>query len=173
MASSPITSQQIYGEKMETVTVGGDCSREVKRHKEVKPVNPKGNQPWIFIGKADAEAPILWPPDAKMWKRPWCWERLKAKGERGGRGGWMASLTQWTWVWANSGRQWRTEKPGMLQSLGLQRVRHDWMNNSNNPEKFNISGSEEGVKICILNNHLKCFWCKWCLWLHPERHSRL
>ena len=35
--------------------------------KEVKPVNPKGNQPWIFIGKTNAEAPILWPPDAKNW----------------------------------------------------------------------------------------------------------
>ena len=45
MASSPITSWQIDGEKMETVTVGGDCSHEVKRHKKVKPVNPKGNQP--------------------------------------------------------------------------------------------------------------------------------
>ena len=56
--------------------------------KEMKPVNPKGNQPWIFIGKTDAEAeaPILWSRDAKswlIWKRPWCWERLKAKRRRG------------------------------------------------------------------------------------------
>ena len=52
---------------------------------EIKPVNPKGNQPWIFIGRTEAEAPTLWPPDAKsrlIAKRPWCWERLKAKGER-------------------------------------------------------------------------------------------
>ena len=41
--------------------------------------------------------------------------------------GWMASPTQWTWVWASSGRQWRTEKPGVLQSVGLQRVRHYWV----------------------------------------------
>ena len=67
--------------------------------KEIKPVNPKGNQSWIFIGRidAEAEAPILWPPDAKNWhwKRPWCWERLKAGGEGDDRGrdGWMASLT--------------------------------------------------------------------------------
>ena len=58
--------------------------------KEIKPVNPKGNQPWIFNGRTDAkaEAPVLWPPDGKEpshWKRPWCWERLKAKGEEGGR----------------------------------------------------------------------------------------
>ena len=41
---------------------------------------------------------------------------------------WMVSLTQWTWIWANSGKQWRTGKPGVLQSLGLQRFGHDWVN---------------------------------------------
>ena len=63
------------------------------------------------------------------WKRPWCWERLKVRGEGDDRGwdGWMASATQWTWVWVNSGSWWWTEKPGMLQSVGLQRVRHDWV----------------------------------------------
>ena len=47
-----------------------------------------------------------WCEELTHWKRPWCWERLKAKEEGGGRGwdGWMASLTQWTWIWANSGR---------------------------------------------------------------------
>ena len=75
-----------------------------------KPVNPKGNQSWIVFGRTDAEAEplILWLPDGKsrlIGKRPWCWERLKAGGEGDGRGwdGWMASPTQWTWVWANSG----------------------------------------------------------------------
>ena len=63
------------------------------------------------------------------WKSPWCWERLKAKGERGGRGceGWMASPTQWTWVWANSGRWWRIGRPGVLQSMNSQWVRHDFV----------------------------------------------
>ena len=58
---------------------------------------------------------------------PWCWERLKAGGEGGDSGwdGWMASMTQRTWVWANSGRWRRIGKPGMLQFMGLQRVRHD------------------------------------------------
>ena len=62
-----------------------------------------------------------------LWKRPWCWKKLRAIGEVGDRGwdGWMASLTHWTWVWANSGRQWRTEKPGVLQFMGSQRVRHN------------------------------------------------
>ena len=57
--------------------------------KEIQPVNPKGNQPQIFIRRTDAEAeaPVLWPPDAKScWKRPLCWESWKAKGERGSRG---------------------------------------------------------------------------------------
>ena len=83
--------------------------------KEIKLVNPKGNQPWIFTGRigAEAEAPLFWPPDGKTTpsKRPWCWKRLRAGGEGDGRGreGWMASPIQWTWVWASSGRWWRTE----------------------------------------------------------------
>ena len=100
--------------------------------KEIKPVSSEGNQPWILIGRtnAEAEAPIFWQSDAKSWlteNRPWCWERLKARGEGGGRGwdGWMASLTQWTWVWANSRRWWRTGRPGVLQSRGSQRAGHD------------------------------------------------
>ena len=98
--------------------------------KEIKPVNCKGNQSWIFIGRTDAEAetPILWPSDAKNWKRPWCWERLKVGGEGDDRGwdGWMASSTRWTWIWVSSGSWWWTGKPGVLQSMGLQRVRHNW-----------------------------------------------
>ena len=62
------------------------------------------------------------------WKRRWCWERLKARREGDDRGwdGWMASLTQWTWVWVNSSSWWWTGRPGMLQSMGLQRVGHNW-----------------------------------------------
>ena len=67
--------------------------------KEIKPVSPKGNQPWIFIGRTDtkAETPKLWPTwfeELTHLKRPWCWERLKAGGEGDDRGwhGWMASM---------------------------------------------------------------------------------
>ena len=60
-------------------------------------------------------------------KRSWCWERLKAgEGDDRGWDGWMASLTQWTWVWVNSGSWWWTGRPGMLQSMGSQRVGLDW-----------------------------------------------
>ena len=56
-----------------------------------------------------------------------CWERLKAGEEdNGGWDGWMASLTQWTWVWVSSGSWWWTGRPGMLQFMGSQRVGHDW-----------------------------------------------
>ena len=57
----------------------------------------------------------------------WCWERLRADGERGNRGwdGWMVSLTQWTWIWARSRRWWRSGKPVMLQSMGSHRIPHN------------------------------------------------
>ena len=98
--------------------------------KKIKPVNPKGNKSWIFIGKTDAEAeaPILWPPDAKNWlirKDPYARKvRAGEKGDDRGWDGWMVSLTQWTWIWGNSRRWWRAGEPGMLQSMGSQRVRH-------------------------------------------------
>ena len=100
--------------------------------KEIQPVHPKGNQSWIFIGRTDVEAETntvaIWCEELPHWKRPWCWERLKAGGEGDDRGwdGWMASLIQWTWVWVNSGSWWWTGRLGVLQSMGLQRVGHDW-----------------------------------------------
>ena len=99
---------------------------------ELQPVHPKGNQSWIFTGKTDAEVetPILWPPDAKNWLTWKDWERLKAGGKGDDRGwdGWMASPTQCTWVWVNSGSWWWTGRPGVLQSMGSQsRTRlSDW-----------------------------------------------
>ena len=64
-----------------------------------------------------------------QWKRPWCWERLRADGEEGVRGwdGWMASPMQWAWTWANSRRWWGTGKLGVLQSMGSERVLNDWV----------------------------------------------
>ena len=70
-----------------------------------------------------------WCKQLTHWKRPWCWERLKAGGEGDNRGqdGWMASSIKSTWMWANSERYWRTGKPGVLQAMGLQRIEHDWV----------------------------------------------
>ena len=69
---------------------------------------------------------LIWRTDSL--EKPWCWERLNAGGEGDNRGwdGWMASPSRWTWVWASSGSWWWTGKTGMLQSIGLQRVGHDW-----------------------------------------------
>ena len=100
--------------------------------KEIQPVYPKGNQSRIFIGRTDVEAatPILWPPDAKNWL---IWKDPDAgKDWSGGEGddrGWdgqMASQTPWIWVWVNSGCWWWTRSPGVLQSMGSQRVGHGW-----------------------------------------------
>ena len=68
-----------------------------------------------------------WCKEPTHWKSLWCWERLRAGGEQDDRewDGWMASLSQWTRVWAIPGRLWRAEKPGMLQSMESQRVRHN------------------------------------------------
>ena len=101
--------------------------------KEIKPVSLKQNQSWIFIGRIDAEAEalIIWPPDIKNWligKYPDAGKRLKVGGEEDDRGwdGWMASRTQWTWVWVSSGSWWWTGKPCVLQSMGLDMT--EWLN---------------------------------------------
>ena len=100
--------------------------------KKITPVNPKGNQSWIFVGRTDAEGetPILWPPDAKDWligKDP---DAGKTEGRRK-RGQQRRRCldgitTQWTWTWVSSGSWWWTEKPGVLQSMRSQRIRHNW-----------------------------------------------
>ena len=102
--------------------------------KKVQPVHPKGDQSWVFIGRTDAKAetPILWPPHAKSWfigkdpdaGRDWGQEE---KGDDRGWDGWMSTLTQWTWVWVNSGSWWWTGRPGVLRFMGSQRVGHGWV----------------------------------------------
>ena len=94
--------------------------------KEIKPVHPKGNPSWIFIGRTDAEAetPILWPPDAKnwlIWKFPDAvkdWRQCEKGTTEDELVGWH-QMTWWTWVWASSWSWWWTGKPGVLQSMGF------------------------------------------------------
>ena len=105
--------------------------------KEIQPVHYEGDQPWVFFGRNDAKAEslVLWPPHVKSWLigKDWCWEGLGAGGEEDNRGwdGWMALLTQWTWVWVNSGSWWWTGRPGVLWFMGSQRVGHDWVTELN------------------------------------------
>ena len=88
-------------------------------------------QDWCWSWNSNTLA--TWCEELTPWKRPWCWESLKAGGEGDDRGwdGWMASPTQWTWVWASSGCWWWTGRPGVLQSMASQRVRHDWVTELN------------------------------------------
>ena len=99
--------------------------------KEIQPVHPKENQSLIFTGRTDAEAeaPIIWPPDAKSWligKDPDVgkdWRQEEKGMTEDEMAGWYHHPT---WVWVNSRRWWRTGKTGVLQSVGSQRVRHNW-----------------------------------------------
>ena len=81
---------------------------------------------WCWSGNSNTLA--TWCEELTHWKRPWCWERLRAGGEGDDRGwdAWMASPTRWTWVSVDSGNWWWTGRSGMLQFMALQRVRHDW-----------------------------------------------
>ena len=168
--------------------------------KEIQPVHPKGNQSWIFTGRTDAKSfswswnsntLTTWWKEPTHCKRPWCWERLKVGEEGDDRGwdGWMESSTPWTWIWASSGSWWWIGKPGMLQSMGLQRVGHDWATGMNWTEemdyianitsdlqkRFNetsqglsfskLSNGRGGfclLKICPLFNQHS--WPSWVLW---------
>ena len=131
----------------------------------------RSNQSWIFIGRTDAEAetPILWPPDAKNWligKDPDVGKDLKAGGEGDDRGwdGWMASLTQWTWVWVGSGR-WCWTGPGMLQSMGSQRLRYNWATELN--WKFlALQRHLRNSSTCSIRKHF--FHLLWLVRFHPS-----
>ena len=101
--------------------------------KEIKPVHPKGNQPWIFTGRTDAKAetPILWLHDAKSWfirKDPDAgkdWNQEEKGMTENEMIGWHH---QWTWVWVKSGSWWWTGRPGVLQFMGSQKVRQEQLN---------------------------------------------
>ena len=127
------------------------------------PVHPKGIQSWIFIGRTDAEAetPILWPPEAKNWL---IWkdadaERLKVGGEGDNRGwdGWMASLTQWTWVsklqeLVMDREAWHASVHGVSKSWTRQR---DWTELSNwtpppPPNPVNSTFKSNTLSACIV-----------------------
>ena len=101
---------------------------------------------------------LTWRTDSL--EKPWCWERLNAGGEGDDRGwdGWIASPTQWTWVWVSSRSWWWTGKPGVLQSMGSQRVGHDWAIELNWTGLYLLEVSHCSVaKLCLtLCNPMDC-----------------
>ena len=105
-----------------------------------------------------------WCEELTHLKRPWCWEWLRAggEGEDGGWDGWMASPTQWTWVWVDFGSWWWTRRPGVLRFMGLQRVRHDW-------------ATELNWTVCHICSLLLRFMGRSLGWGHgnPLQHSYL
>ena len=131
--------------------------------RDIQPVHPKGNQSWVFIGRTD----VKWNSstlttsceELTHWKRPWCWEGLRAgaEGDNGGGDGWMASPTRWTWGLVDPGSSWWTGMPGVLQFKGSQRVRHNWVTelNWNRPMKF--------YSLCFA----------YCVYLESESESHL
>ena len=111
---------------------------------------------WCWSWSSNILAP--WCKEPTHWKRPLCWERLEAKGERGSRG-LDASPTRWTWIWANSGRYWRTGEPGVLQSMGSHSVRHDWVRTTMSDPTMPLLGiCPKGSRISkrYLHTHVHC-----------------
>ena len=111
-----------------------DCKELISILKEISP------QYWLegLMLNWNFNTLATWYEELTYLKRPWCWERLKAGGEGDDRrwDSWMVSPTQWTWVWVNSSSWWWTGSPGMLQSMGLQRVGHGWATQLNSILKW-------------------------------------
>ena len=105
----------------------------------LKEISPEHSLEGLML-KLNSNTLATWCEEPTHWKRPWCWGRLKARGEGDDRGwdGWMASPTQWTWVWASSRSWWWTGKPVVLQSMGSQRVGHNWAT------ELNWTGERQG-----------------------------
>ena len=121
--------------------------------KEIQPVHPKGDQSWVFIGRTDveAESPILWPPNVKSWLIGKDTDAGKDWGQEKGTTedkmvGWH-SLTQWSWVWVDSGSWWWTGRTAVLWFMGSRRVRHNWVSELNWAERGDMLGSEGYVYV--------------------------
>ena len=93
----------------------------------LKEISPEYSVEGLML-KLKLHSLATWCKELTHWKRPWCWERWKAGEEGDNRGwdGWMASLTQWTWVWVDSRSWWWIGRLGVLRFMGSQRVGHDW-----------------------------------------------
>ena len=102
----------------------------------IKEISPKYSLEGLML-KLKLQYLATWCEELTHWKRPWCWERLKAgEGDDRGWDGWMASPTQWTWAWVNSGSWWWTGRPGVLWFMESERVTYDWAIKMNWTQKY-------------------------------------
>ena len=136
--------------------------------KDIQPGHPKGDQSWVFTGRTDVEGETpnilaTWCEEMTHLKRPWCWERLRAEGEGDNRGwdGWMASPTEWTWVWVdsvNSGSWWWTGRPGCCSSWGCKESdTTKWLNWTEMPKSQSCRWSSRQLKSkssCKCDKHV-------------------
>ena len=141
----------------ESLGLQGDQTRQSSR-KSVLNIHWKD---WCWSWNSSVLA--TWYKELTHWKRPWCWESLKAGREGDNRrwDGWMASLTWWTRVWASSRSWWWTGKPGVLQSMGSQRLGHDWATELNwtiyekqrktNTNVYLITAFKISLESCLRN----------------------
>ena len=114
--------------------------------KEIQSVRPQGDQSWVFIGRTDAEAetPILWPPDVKgwlIWKDPDAgkdWGQEEKGMTEDEMVGWHHEGTRWIWVWVDSRSWWWTGRPSVLRFMELQRFGHDWVTELNWTDPTNV-----------------------------------
>ena len=135
--------------------------------KEIPPVNPKGNQSWIFIGRTDAEAetPIFCPLDVKS-----SFEKILMLGkiEGGRRRGqqkmrWLDGIID-SWVWVNSRSWWWTGRPALLQSMGSQRVRHNWATELNYISIITLSCVQENLVLSLCRSNSFFFLFHYVVW---------
>ena len=107
--------------------------------KEIQPVHSEGDQPWVFFGRKKLKVKLQYfghlTRTVDSLERLWCWERLRAGWEGDDRGwdGWMASPTQWTWVWVDSGSWWWTGKPGVHGAPNSRTQLRNWTELNWNP----------------------------------------
>ena len=126
---------------------------------KIQPIHSKGDQSGVFIGcwSWNSNTLATWCGELTHLKSPWCWEILRAGGEGDDRGWnrWMASPTQWTWVWVDSGSWWCIERPAALRFMGSQRVGHNWATELNWTEPMAGNRRKELEKLWIALKLLK------------------
>ena len=130
--------------------------------KKSQVVHPKGIQSWIFFGRMMVKVKLQYfnhlmgRSDSLENTLMLGTFKSRSRGDNRGLDSWMASLTQWTWVWAVSGYWWWTGKPGVLHSMGLQRVRHDWTTELKYVFNFSLAFFNASFNKAILG--IEAFW---------------